>query len=419
MNDQVTTHRSVEELEAFLQAMPDLLFIQDKNGVYVDYHASDLSLLFVKPEQFLGKSMNEVLPAPVASSLSDAFAQALTTRKPQTAEYALTLAAGELFFEARISLYGEDKIMTIVRDMTQLKKKELELRKFIRIIEQSSATIVITDRNGVIEYVNPAFERITGYTKKEAIGKNPKILKSDHTTKEIYEALWSTILAGNTWKGEFLNKSKSGALYWENVIISPIFDEKGTITNFLAIKDDVTAHKRIEQEKLTGDEILKRLVSNLPGFIYRCLNDADWTVTYMSDGVIPILGYLPSEFIDKKISYGSFIAEPDKQVVWDTIQDAIQKHEAYELRYRVTAKNGGIHWVWERGRGIYDDKGALQYLEGFITDVTDQKEAEETLQTRTRELEAMNGLMIGRELKMRELKHTIETLSKNEKGGTV
>ncbi|KAF0214655.1 MAG: response receiver sensor histidine [Geobacteraceae bacterium] len=129
------------------------------------------------------------------------------------------------------------------------------IRKLSRAVEQSPSTVVITDRRGAIEYVNPKFTRLTGYTPEEAIGENPRILKTNATPPETYENPWSAITAGFEWHGEFLNRKKNGELYWEAASISPLFNGEGNITHFVAVKEDITERKRVmeEVEKLNTD----------------------------------------------------------------------------------------------------------------------------------------------------------------------
>ena len=123
-----------------------------------------------------------------------------------------------------------------------------ELPKLSRAIEQSTATILMTDRDGRIEYVNPYFTRLTGYTLEEVRGKNPRILKSGAQPPEFYRVLWSTLQSGQDWRGEFCNAKKSGELYWESATISPIKNEEGEITHFVAVKEDITERKRVAEE---------------------------------------------------------------------------------------------------------------------------------------------------------------------------
>ncbi len=140
----------------------------------------------------------------------------------------------------------------LLRFIDQLQNEQLLLH---RAIEQSPVTVVLTDINGAIEYVNPYFTELTGYTTEEAIGKNPSILKSGKTPPETYENLWSTILAGKTWKGEFLNKDKNGRFFWEQISISPITDQNGKMTHFLAVKENITEKKELLEQLTVSKEL--------------------------------------------------------------------------------------------------------------------------------------------------------------------
>lgn len=123
------------------------------------------------------------------------------------------------------------------------KKAEQDLLKLTKAIEQSANLVCITDVNGVIEYVNPTFEKTTGWKKEEALGQNPRVIASGMTPKETYDELWATILSGNVWKGTFRNKRKDGGPFWVSAVISPIFGEEGRITHFLAVHEDITEQK--------------------------------------------------------------------------------------------------------------------------------------------------------------------------------
>lgn len=129
-----------------------------------------------------------------------------------------------------------------------------ELTKLSRAVEESEVGIVITDINGTIEYVNPKFGEMTGYSPEELIGRNPRILKSGYHSKEFYKNLWDTILSGKSWIGEFRNRRKNGELYWEEGRISPIFNEEGKITHFVAIKKDITEQKKLIEELIQAKE---------------------------------------------------------------------------------------------------------------------------------------------------------------------
>lgn len=133
------------------------------------------------------------------------------------------------------------------RDVTLRKAAEEETHKLKMVVEQSPSSVVITDIHGTIEYVNPAFEGITGYSFSEAVGQNPRILQSGKTSKAVFQALWGVLSAGKIWRGEFINKKKNGEFYEENVLILPIKNLAGDITNFVAVKENITELKRAQK----------------------------------------------------------------------------------------------------------------------------------------------------------------------------
>jgi PAS domain S-box-containing protein len=122
--------------------------------------------------------------------------------------------------------------LIVLRDITEEKLAQDKLRQLSRAVEQSPNSVVITDTDGNIEYVNSKFTQLTGYSLDEAIGQNPRILKSGETPREEYQRLWDTITSGGEWHGEFHNKKKNGERYWESAAISPITDAQGNITRF-------------------------------------------------------------------------------------------------------------------------------------------------------------------------------------------
>ena len=149
-------------------------------------------------------------------------------------------------------LRGNDGIhygrLWVFRDITRRKRSEETVRLLSTAIEQSPVSVVITDLHACILYVNSKFVECTGYTREEVIGKTPRILKSGYTSGEEYQQLWKTITSGNEWRGEFHNRRKNGTLYWESALIRPIRDDKGNIFRFLAVKEDITERRAMEEE---------------------------------------------------------------------------------------------------------------------------------------------------------------------------
>ena len=163
-----------------------------------------------------------------------------------------------IFFEAAPIKNSRNEIIAAVETLEDITERKLvqetmdnqivQIRKMSRAIEQSPASIVITNLDGVIEYVNPRFCQTTGYTSDEAIGQSPRILKSGEMSPDGYAELWRALLSGKEWRGEFHNKRKDGTLYWEYASISPLFDKYGITTGYLAVKEDITERKAAEAE---------------------------------------------------------------------------------------------------------------------------------------------------------------------------
>ncbi|MGR3219325.1 MAG: hybrid sensor histidine kinase/response regulator [Candidatus Anammoxibacter sp.] len=149
----------------------------------------------------------------------------------------------------------------VMRDVTERKRIEKQLLKLTTAVEQSPSVVLITDKEGHIEYVNPKFTDITGYTVEEAIGKTPRILKSGMLSHETYKQLWSTITSGNEWQGDLHNRKKNGELYWEAAYIAPIKDTEGVVTNYIKVAEDITHRKSIEDELMRSQCELEERVA--------------------------------------------------------------------------------------------------------------------------------------------------------------
>jgi diguanylate cyclase (GGDEF)-like protein/PAS domain S-box-containing protein len=148
-------------------------------------------------------------------------------------------------------------------EITERRQADQALRKLSRAVEQSPASIVITDLDGMIEYVNPRFTQVTGYTFREAVGQNPRILKTDETPLGTHSDLWRTLSAGKEWRGEFVNRRKDGSIYYEAATISPIIDPDGVTTHYLAVKEDITERKRAEDALRVANEQLQLRVAEV------------------------------------------------------------------------------------------------------------------------------------------------------------
>ena len=185
-------------------------------------------------------------------------------RKDRTIRYLHSV--GSIDYDANgepVTMHG------FAQDITERKNAEAELRRLSLAVEQSPASVMITDTNGTIEYVNSKFIRLTGYSKEEILGQNPSFLKSEETPYAVYRGRWNTILSGKEWRGEFRNRKKNGEPYWESALIAPAKDANGKITHFVAIKEDITERKQVEEKLRLSELRYRSLFKNMPdGFAY-------------------------------------------------------------------------------------------------------------------------------------------------------
>jgi PAS domain S-box-containing protein len=162
---------------------------------------------------------------------------------------------------------GNKTVLEANRDITERKRAEGENLLLATAIEQAAETVVITDRNAKIQYVNPAFTCTTGYTRDEALGQNPRVLKSGQHDAKFYQELWATLAAGKLWQGEFTNRRKDGTLYREEATVAPVRDASGEITNYIAIKSDITERQRAEMALRESEMMLRFFVQHAPAAI--------------------------------------------------------------------------------------------------------------------------------------------------------
>ena len=271
-----THYRQLVELS------PEAIAVYAEERIIYVNSATVTLLHGVSPDDFLGKSVLEFVHPDFLPKAQQHIAEALNTGEPAPlTEQKLIRRDGAVVdvevVTARLEYQGRPALQTIARDVThrkrieaqlqayqqQLEAQNLELRKLSRAIEQSASTIVMTDLQGAIEFVNPAFTRITGFTAEEALGQNPRVLKSGLHPPEFYAEMWTTILRGETWQGELINRKKDGELYYEAATISPVKDNAGKIRHFIAIKDDITARKRAEEALRQSEEELRRYAEQL------------------------------------------------------------------------------------------------------------------------------------------------------------
>lgn len=234
-------------------------FLSSASGRLIDCNPAYLKMLgFSSKEEALTFDLDRLYPNP--EDRNNLLRQVAEKGKLEDFEYSMLDVDGKLLHVVSniIGVFNEQHELTAIKgylfNNTQRKIAENELRKLSRAIEQNSSSIVITDDQARIEYVNPKFTQLTGYTLEEVKGQNPNILQSGLTPPQTYSSLWSALQTGQEWKGELQNRTKTGELYLEAASISPILDENGNATHFLAVKEDITEIKRIMDELILTKE---------------------------------------------------------------------------------------------------------------------------------------------------------------------
>ena len=259
-------------------------------------------------------------------------------------------------------------------DITERRQAGEQLRRLSRAVEQSPSSIVITDTAGNIEYVNPKFTQVTGYTFEEVVGKNPRLLKSGEMPPEEYENLWKTITSGGEWRGEFHNKKKNGELYWESASISPITDAHGVITHFLAVKEDITERKGMEESLKQSEARFRSLIENAPVGIAVARGGL---TLYANSAYLRMFGYA-----DEAELYGApltnQIAPPYREEIMERTRRR-EKGEAVPSSYETVGlrKDGSSFpfYVSVTRMELSDGPASI----AFFTDITERKRAEEAV----------------------------------------
>jgi PAS domain S-box-containing protein len=235
-----------------------------------------------------------------------------------------------------------------------------------------SSIIAITDSKGIINYVNGHFSKISGYTQEELVGKTHKIINSGYHKPEFFQHLWQTISRGEVWKGEIKNKDKNGGYYWVNTCIVPFFDDNGIIKQYIAIRNDITNQKNLEEKYL-------RLLSHLDGMVYICKNYPHWEKVFISDKAERVTGYTSDEIMNYAINYVDLIHEDDSDRVLTCIDKSLKEKSEYNVQYRINHKNRGWIHVLEKGGGVYNDEGNIIFQEGIIVDINESIIAEQSI----------------------------------------
>ncbi|HWT03959.1 MAG TPA: PAS domain S-box protein [Pyrinomonadaceae bacterium] len=368
---------SEERNRAILNAIPDLMFLQDKEGVFLDYHAKDASDLLVAPEQFLGKKMTDVLPPDLAAALKRCFERALETGETQVHEYSLRVKGESLWFEALIARTDGEKLLSVVRDITERTRHEEAVSFQAHLLNTIEQAVIATDMAGAVIFWNQFAERLYGWSMDEAMGRKVKELLRPTDLQERAEEIWANLRAGKSWAGEFTVKHRDGTLLQIWFSDSPIYDTRGNMIGVLGISHDITERKQAEEALRRSEERL-RLAQQAAR-----VGTWEWDVrtgeAIRSEMIWQLLGLEPGDGTVTADSFTEFIHPEDRDRALRKVYEVVAEGNEYYDEFRIVRRDGRVLWLSSKGCLIRAADGRAERILGVNIDITERKLTEEAL----------------------------------------
>ncbi len=376
INLEVALTKSKEQYSALIKAIPDLLFVQNKEGEFIYFHAPETSSLYAEPEDFLGKKMDEVLPANLVEKIREVYQNALITNKLQMFEYAMELRDGIHYYESRIKTFDDGESFSIIRDITQSKQQEMELIKLKKAIAELKDVVFMTNKEGIFTFINPAFTNMYGFTHGEVIGKvTPRILKSGLSSMEFIKYLWNALMSKERVFGEYINATKEGKFINIEGSADPILDDDGEIIGFLGIHRDITERKKIEETLRESENRFRTVVSNSP-LVSFVINDKGIFTLSEGKGLAKI-GLEAGQVVGMSV----FEIYRDYPMIINAVQNSLA---GFEQRCELKIQDVVFETLFSP---VIDDNGHVRQIIGVANDTTERKKAEEEIQFLNTELE--------------------------------
>ncbi len=274
-------------------------------------------------------------------------------------------------------IFGERDVLDQACLFNKL-NQDVYLNSFMNTAD--NVAFVVTDLGGEftkIKGFSKGAEKLFQYKREEVIGRNVSILHHPEDVSD-FEKMQANLRKGiKGISGKSTLRRKNGSYFEVLFTVHPLINNNGDLKGTIGVSIDISELSKVQKQLQEQERVHKTLINNLPGFIYYCDNDRDWTMRYMSEGCFNITEYSPSDFIDNKaLAFNKIIHKDYRGIVWEKWQDAVRDKKSIILDYQIVSKTNQVKWVRERGCGIYDEDGHLKHLEGFITDISDLKKNE-------------------------------------------
>ncbi len=397
--DNITFQKNAEakakDLAQSLQNMLDasplgvLVYRLDENDdlILISTNQSAVDILHIDVYALISKKIQDIFPSLMKDNVIGKFKDVLNTNTPllsQSLNYEDIHFKG--VYEFSVMKLSDKTIAVFFTDITEKQKAldalKLSELKFKTLFESANDAIFLMKDDIFID-CNEKTTQLFKSAKSEIIGKNPYMFSpasqpDGKPSKSKAKKKISEAINGVPQFFEWRHTSLDGQQFDAEVSLKRIELQKEVYLQ--AIVRDISDRKQSEIIISEQKRELDLLLSNLPGMAYKCANNLNWTMQFVSEGCYQLTGYRKDELInDKVVSYSNLIHKDDQLLVYETVQNAVNNHESYTILYRINTWQGLEKWVWEKGRAIYNDKGDVICLEGFVTDITERKLAEEKI----------------------------------------